>query len=244
MTSAVTFTATILAERLPVADCEALHDGLVRQPANAYSSLAFLAVGLWILFRAVRLHAGARAELAAFGVGIAGVGVGSFVLHGPAPGWALWFHDLTGLAVLLLVVILDLGLLLGWSFRRRLLLFAAGLVPLALLLAALPTSTVSIAYVLAPTAGIVEVAVIRAGLRPGPSLDRSVRDVAWLVAAVALALAGGVFLLGRSGSPLCHPDSLLQLHAVWHVLVAVAAGAFAFAAMEHGLAPEEPEPGR
>jgi hypothetical protein len=228
---AVRFAAAIVLGRVAT-DCEMLHTGLVRQPVNAYSSLALLGVGLWILSRAARQQPGARGELAAFGVGMTSVGVGSLLLHGPAPWWALWFHDLSGLAVPLLVVVLDLGLLLGWSFRGRLLVVAAGLVLLALELAAVPSSTVPIALVIAPAAGLSEAAAIRFGFRPRPHREWSARTIAWLIAGVALALASGAYLLGRSGSPLCHPESGLQLHAVWHVLVAVSAAAFAYAAFE------------
>jgi hypothetical protein len=49
---------------------------------------------------------------------------------------------------------------------------------------------------------------------------------------VALALGGLAFLFGRTGSPLCRPGSLLQIHAAWHLLVAVAAAAYAWAAFE------------
>ena len=42
-------------------------------------------------------------------------------------------------------------------------------------------------------------------------------------AVVALALAAVVNVLSRTGAPLCRPDSLLQGHAVWHVLTAVGA---------------------
>jgi hypothetical protein len=43
------------------------------------------------------------------------------------------------------------------------------------------------------------------------------------LALVALAAAGILNLLGRTGAPLCRPDSLAQPHAAWHVLTAVAA---------------------
>jgi MYXO-CTERM domain-containing protein len=42
------------------------------------------------------------------------------------------------------------------------------------------------------------------------------------LALVALAAAGSINLLGRTGAPLCRPDSLAQPHAAWHVLTAVA----------------------
>jgi WD40-like Beta Propeller Repeat len=46
------------------------------------------------------------------------------------------------------------------------------------------------------------------------------------LAVVALAAAVSLNLLGRTGAPLCRPDSLAQPHAAWHVLTAVAAAAW------------------
>jgi hypothetical protein len=46
------------------------------------------------------------------------------------------------------------------------------------------------------------------------------------VAGAALAVGAVSYALGRTGSPLCSPDSLLQPHAAWHVAAAVAAGAW------------------
>jgi hypothetical protein len=209
------------------ADCEAVHSGLFRQPSNTYSSLALLAVGAWILARAATREQGDRGELAAVGVGMLGAGIGSVLLHGPDPAWARWFHDLSGLAVLILVVALAVGLLLWWSLRGRLLVAAACLVPLALALGAVPTSTDHIAWVLAPAAGLSVVAVIRRGLHPRPFAGDRPRTLVWLLAAVAMALAGGAYVLGRSESAFCHPGSVVQWHAVWHVLVALFAGMFA-----------------
>jgi len=36
-----------------------------------------------------------------------------------------------------------------------------------------------------------------------------------------LVLGGAAFVLGRTSSPLCDPDSPVQLHGAWHLLVAV-----------------------
>ncbi len=47
---------------------------------------------------------------------------------------------------------------------------------------------------------------------------------AWVTAAGVFALAVAAYAAGRTGSPLCRPDSLWQYHGVWHVLSAVAAG--------------------
>jgi hypothetical protein len=53
---------------------------------------------------------------------------------------------------------------------------------------------------------------------------RGLRRVPWapMLAWVALAAAGALNLLGRTGAPLCRPDSWAQPHAAWHVLTAVA----------------------
>jgi hypothetical protein len=70
--------------------------------------------------------------------------------------------------------------------------------------------------------------LVRAGLggrrnriwptRPG-------KACAVLTAAAVAAYAGG-----RTGSPLCDPDSRIQLHGAWHALTAGSAVAFAWAA--------------
>lgn len=46
----------------------------------------------------------------------------------------------------------------------------------------------------------------------------------WAAPAGVFALGLAAYAAGRSGSPLCRPDSLWQYHGVWHVLSAVAAG--------------------
>ncbi|WP_286149466.1 hypothetical protein [Mycobacterium sp. IS-1496] len=45
----------------------------------------------------------------------------------------------------------------------------------------------------------------------------------WAPAAAIFALGLAAYAAGRSGSPLCRPDSLWQYHGAWHVLSAVAA---------------------
>ncbi len=49
------------------------------------------------------------------------------------------------------------------------------------------------------------------------------------VAAAALGCGVAAYLLGRTESPLCRPDSLVQLHGLWHILTALSAGSWAAA---------------
>jgi hypothetical protein len=228
----VEFGRGILVGRLAATDCEAIHGGLLRQPVNAITSLALLAVGVWILSRGAHQPPESRGEHQAFGVAMTAVGVGSFLLHGPAPAGAWWFHDLSNLAVLLLVTVLNVGLLRRWSLPARLVVVAVVVGMLGLWLAHTPTWTTPIAFVLAPAAAVAQLAVIRFGFRPRPTSERR-RIISWLVALVSISFAGVAFLLGREGAPFCDPQSALQLHGLWHVLVAVAAAAFATVAFEH-----------
>lgn len=46
----------------------------------------------------------------------------------------------------------------------------------------------------------------------------------WAAAAGVFALGLAAYAAGRSGSPLCRPDSLWQYHGAWHVLSGAAAG--------------------
>lgn len=136
-------------------DCEALHDGLLAQPANSMSSLAYVAAAAYVLRR------GAPPAPA---VALALVGVGSVLYHGPMPPGAEAVHDAS------LVALAATALAVAW--RRR-------------------------SFPRPPTA------------------------------ALALLAAGAIVnLLTRTGAPLCRPDSLLQGHALWHVLTAAGIGAW------------------
>ena len=133
-------------------DCEALRDGVLGQPANTLSSLAYVAAAAYVLRR------GGPPGPA---VALALVGIGSVLYHGPMPPGAELVHDTALLAV-----------------------------PLAAL----------------------AVAWWRRSFPRPPAL-----------AVVALALGAVANVLSRTGAPLCRPDSLLQGHALWHVLTAVGA---------------------
>jgi hypothetical protein len=59
------------------------------------------------------------------------------------------------------------------------------------------------------------------------------RRSVWATAAAVFALGLAAYAAGRSGSPLCRPDSLWQYHGLWHVLSGGAAG-WAAVAMASG----------
>ncbi|EID16516.1 hypothetical protein MXEN_04019 [Mycobacterium xenopi RIVM700367] len=56
----------------------------------------------------------------------------------------------------------------------------------------------------------------------------------WMAPAGVFALGLAAYAAGRSGSPLCRPDSLWQFHGAWHVLSGAAAGWAALALAPRG----------
>jgi len=64
--------------------------------------------------------------------------------------------------------------------------------------------------------------------------SRLVVVAAWRSAGGWMALGVAAYIAGRTGSPVCHPTSLWQLHAAWHVASAVAVGRVVWAYGEGG----------
>ena len=161
---------------LGAGDCERLRDGLIAQPVNTASALAYVAVGAWLAGRGLRQ--GARPVTVGFGLAVAAAGIGSVDYHGPGSPAARLLHDGGLYAVV--------GLVAWREVARR---------------------------------------VGRARLTP--------RGGVAYRAALALAAAGAAcWWLGRTTSPWCDPDSLLQGHAAWHLLGAAALACWAVAALD------------
>jgi hypothetical protein len=155
---------------LGAGDCERLHGGLIAQPVNTASALAYVAVGAWLVGR----------RQVGFGVAVAAAGLGSVDYHGPGSPAARLLHDGGLYAVV--------GLVAWREVARR---------------------------------------VRRARLTP--------RGRAVYRLALAAALVGAVcWWAGRTASPWCDPDSLLQGHAAWHLLGAFALAAWSVAVLGPG----------
>ena len=78
---------------LGAGDCERLHDGLVAQPVNTASALAYVAVGAWAATRAVGRGAPLDRRRLVFGLAVAAAGAGSVDYHGPGSPAARLLHD-------------------------------------------------------------------------------------------------------------------------------------------------------
>jgi hypothetical protein len=187
--------------------CEQFRDGLVGQPAGTVSAAALVVAGLLILAGRRPVAAPARRT---YGLLVVAVGVGSVIQHGPHPPWQAYAHDLPLTAVLGFVAADAAADLTG---RRAPAYW--WLVPVAALVPVVAIGPVAASVAQGGLAAVaVGLSLRRAQLRPG--LRRT------LLAALAVLAAGA--LAGTLGerTGLCRPDSLLQGHAVWHLLAAAA----------------------
>jgi hypothetical protein len=206
-------------------DCEAIGDGWLAQPANAISSGAYVLFGAWILVHAFRNPAGERATQLTYGAVLAAVGIGSIAFHGPMPAGARLLHDLTIAAVFALIAARGVGTLRRWGETKVLGLFAGMTTLIGVAMAISPEGGIAVAAIVGVAALGLEIYLYRSGRRQRFSSTL----VRWLAGIVALLLAGALInVLGRTGGPLCDPDSVWQGHAAWHVLTAAAFGLYGY----------------
>lgn len=194
--------------------CEAPRTGeLLLQPANSWSSFGFVLAGFWILLGAGRAAQGAAFagwQAAWFGVTSIVIGVGSFLLHATLTLWGQ-FYDVLGMYLLS-------AFMAAYATQRWLrlsnamalgLYLAACAVLIALLLVMPETRRWLFALVL-----FAAIAIELFCARP----RRPNINVAWFwYGFLANAFAFVVWTLDNTLT-LCAPSSLLQGHAIWHLL--------------------------
>jgi len=231
-------------EMRPTCFCEEPRPGLVAQPANTWSNLGFVAVGLGIAAAADRRRLLAlpanpmtRTDFypGVFAMVTALLGPGSMFLHG----------SLTrgGGTLDVASMYLFAGLLVAYGAMRLLRLSRAAFAGTFALVAGtliVLQATVGLFVELvfglllgAFAAGELLLGRVRPELRPDRRLAAG--------AAVLFGAAFAIWVPSLSGGALCDPQSPLQGHAVWHLLCAGAAGSlFLYFASERGHRPGPP----
>jgi hypothetical protein len=203
-------------------DCELIRSGWFAQPVNTWSSLAYVVAAAAVLAWARRGSASRRTDAVVLALLLVATAVGSVDFHGPQSAAARAGHDLGIVGVLAFVATFDAALLNSWPRRVRYIALCAAVAIAGLLIALDDDLGLALVVLGVGVAVVLEVLVLRRGLRP---LGRS-----YGLLVGAITIGGVVNVLGRTGGALCSPESLLQGHALWHVLTAVAIAAWAYAA--------------
>ena len=144
-------------------------------------------------------------------------GIGSYLYHGPQPAAAGFVHDITFLAMLWFLILMNPAS--PYGIQRRTAWSALGVV----------TTTGSVILIAIPSSTNVLTGISIAALIASDVLMHRIGGIngRWYAAAVLL-FAGSlvVNLLGRSAAATCDPESVIQFHALWHILAASALGAY------------------
>jgi len=204
-------------------DCECIHEGLITQPVNTATSLAYVVAGVALAGRARRVGGGAFAGPVAGALVLNGVG--SVAYHGPGGRSGKWLHDTGLVAMTATLAVAGVARVFGWEHRRVRVADAAVIAAGGAVLALRPGSELAI---VAPL-GVVAVGheLIR------PSRHGGARR---LLGGLLLAAGAVVQARSRTGQPWCRPEGPFHGHGLWHVLSAAGLYLVADAALaEHAV---------
>ena len=133
-------------------DCETIRPGVIAQPVNSATSLAYLAAGADLLFASAR-------PARIFGGLLAANGIGGVAFHGPGSRPAKWLHDVSLAATLAFIVFHDAAVLIRVPGRRELEATTVAVVGLGTALALRPGGVNHVSLVAGGTAAALELAV-------------------------------------------------------------------------------------
>lgn len=212
--------------------CERVRDGFVKQPANTWSNIGFMLTGVyigWISYKNRFTENNLMTESFLYPVMFASIvaflGPGSMAMHGSNGPWG-GFMDLLSMFMISSFVF-------GYALKRLLNLSNVAFVLLFLMMiifssyvnlspdlnSSTPFITLS-EYIFAGQlifSAPLELA-IRSRLNTGSKVIRGVGAI------VTMVIAFVIWNLSRtSESWFCEPDSLIQGHAIWHILNALSA---------------------
>lgn len=195
--------------------CEAMVEGFVRQPANAWSSLAFVVAAVFVARRNSRVLPGGRpvlgsAEVWTFVAALLALGFGSAFYHASLT----FVGQVADVSGMYLMATFMLFRRLGPRFSIPPLPGALGFVVINGLL--------MVAQVTTPSVRRMAFGLLLAGA-VGLEWASSRKGRGWLAAGAALMLAALVLWALDRWRVVCDPESLLQGHALWHLLGAAAA---------------------
>jgi len=203
-------------------DCERIRPGLITQPVNTATSLAYVVAGGAVAIRA------RQAQRAGHGVAFAGPlagalvlnGLGSVAYHGPGGRAGKWLHDTGLVAVNATLAVAGAARLFELERRHVRVVDAALVAGAAGVLAIRPGAELALVAPLAAAAVAQE--LVR------PTRPRGGRR---LLGGLTLAAGAVVQARSRTGGVWCRPDGPFHGHGLWHLLSAIGLALVADAAV-------------
>ena len=213
--------------------CEAARPGPVAQPANTWSLLPFSLAGLGLALHSGRARqrrvvspanrmSGTSFYPALYCGIVTFMGPGGAFFHASLTDWGGAVDVLSMFLWINFLIVYDLTSIYRWRRLRFLAVYlgstAVFMLPRVLYgPAGVPLFAVAFGFWL-----LIELVIALPGRMP--SIRRpGYRDRYWLLAYATVSVAAlGIWAASHGGGPLCKPDSLVQGHAVWHVLNAIA----------------------
>lgn len=197
--------------------CETPRTGaLVLQPSNSWSSFGFVILGIWIVLAGSSRRNSAFAGVAPvwFGLTAIVIGVGSFLLHATLTLWGQFFDVLGMYLTSAFLIAYAVHRWRGWSGAAAVMLYLALCVVLVGFLIAIPETRRWLFAVVLIAAIVIELGYARP--------RRPQIEIRWFLCGIALqATAFAIWILDLTRM-LCQGSSLIQGHAVWHLLNAAA----------------------
>lgn len=235
------FCALCLAGQWPGEDvgasdvfCEANHHGwMVKQPVNTFSSLVFVLVGLVIAryshdrclykdWRVSNLLTRSAHLQTLHACVLVSIGLGSMFYHASGTAWSGTWDVVAQLPYAAFLCVYSLVRLLQshGKLKQESKTFWCMYI-MTTLVVGMPRLLVDIEYA-GPIAGLVVAfllfEVVRYCRNNGKPRQESYRHL--ISALICIVLGYAVLLLSTTGAAFCRPQSLLQGHALWHVLSA------------------------
>jgi hypothetical protein len=204
--------------------------GIIKQPANTWSNVGFVIVGLGILWHLGTARQQGRSinnpmttatpYSITYGMLVGFLGPASMFFHGSLRDWGGWIDILSLILYGGFLIAYDVVRIWKADIRVFVALYSAIVGPLALVTGLRKDSGQVIFGVLIVIILMVQVRILTikvGGVRR--------RGRPWLV--LTLLTFGtaffGIWLWSNSAGPLCAPHSIFQGHALWHVLTATSA---------------------
>jgi len=196
--------------------CEAIGNSTIRQPINTWSNLAFVWVGLFIAVSATPDRPLRRSDALLLAFACVAIGLGSWFYHASLSFVGQWFDVMSMYLLGVFMVLHAAARLRPIGDQAFAVYYLAINVALGALLIVWPDARRYVFGVLIVAALILETISHRR--------KQTTLQAKWLIAALGMYVVAQVIWTLDLNHIVCDPTSVLQGHAVWHVLTALSAG--------------------